>query len=340
MKYILLTLFIFNAYSSAIAIDIQRHGEHLVLKGSSCYEVSSTLESLKLWTKQVDPGKSCTALPQLEKESECTVTIDNCVPDHVLKYQGVSPEKFGPNCWNLALVMKGILPALRYSTAEEMSFYMSSPLCRQLAPLEKRLPGDVGAVRNVGDQDEEVHGFIYISEDLAYSKNGPEEKSPFAVQSLQEVLKTYEVPNKNECRGNVANKNLNCGNALSVFRCKSLDSYLQETKGLPETLAKSIKNLDNVEKCVQQEVVEGSPLSDQSRKSLVDVANVLVSYLEDKRTSVKSNLSEEEKFTITALQLRLDALVNQFANNGDEDFAKEVSRFSNKLKYSARELSR
>jgi hypothetical protein len=343
MKFILrILLFLIwnNPYVSAF--EIQRQGESLFLSGTNCVEVNVVFESLKAWTVSLNEDKSCHLTPQ-KSELGCTVNIDSCVPNHVFQYQGVNPKKFGPNCWNLALVMKGILPALRYSTAEEMSFYMKSPLCRQLGENEKRLPGDIGAIRDVGQGQSEVHGFIYISDKLAYSKNGPDEKNPFAIQSLNEVYKIYDVPNKNECRGNTIKMNTNCTNALSFFRCKSIDSYLQDTEKLPQFLDKSLKEVDRVEKCLQLEQINEQIVSSEARKNLVDVSEALVFYLKERKSvSASSNLSEKEKFTLTALQLRLQALSEQFANNNDlaDDYSREISRFSYKIKYALRDLSR
>jgi hypothetical protein len=220
-----------------------------------------------------------------------------------------------------------------------MSFYMNSPLCRQLNTGEKRLPGDIGAIRKNKNPPEEVHGFIYISERLAYSKNGPEETSPYALQSLDNVFKIYEVSEENECRENTFSEKSRCSIALSMFRCKSLDEYLKETKDVPETLLESMNSISKFEHCQQTELIKGTALPEQALQGLKDVAAALVTYLEEKRKNQTAQMKEQEKFVIGALQLRLESLVNQFANKGDDDSAHEISILANQIKDSAQKLS-
>ena len=137
----------------------------------------------------------------------------------------------------------------------------------------------------------------------------------------------------------VTHKNADCTNAVSFFRCKSLDNYLQDTENLPPFLDESIKKMGQVEKCVQLEQITGKALSAEARKNLVDVSEALVFYLKERRASASPSLSEDEKFTVSALQLRLEALVNQFADNDANDYAKEISRISNRIKSALKELN-
>ena len=63
------------------------------------------------------------------------------------KYLGTRPEVAGPNCWNFALALRGLLPSLRFTSDDEFTFYLRPPLCRPFRNDEKRLPGDIGAIR-------------------------------------------------------------------------------------------------------------------------------------------------------------------------------------------------
>jgi hypothetical protein len=201
MKFIVINFFFLSLKLNAF--EIVRNENKVLLRDTSCYKVREMASTLLAWTKNIGEDKNCTPLTNakmsVESGGACELEITQCIPDHVAEFQGVHPRFYGPNCWNLALVMKKILPNLRYTTPEEMAFYMRPPLCRQLKNDEKKIPGDLGAIRDVYEKNAiESHGFIYISENMAYSKNGYSNEQPYSLQKLENVYKVYGVPNKSE----------------------------------------------------------------------------------------------------------------------------------------------
>jgi hypothetical protein len=73
-----------------------------------------------------------------------------------------------------------------------MNFWMTSPLCQERKPDESPAPGDIIAIRD--DTGGEVHGFIYLTGDLAYSKNGYAQGTRYELQSPKKVFDVYDVP--------------------------------------------------------------------------------------------------------------------------------------------------
>ena len=121
--------------SALFGIDVVRIHERLVLR-DDCNKIEANRSSLAQWSQTLGSKRICNQEPlplsNRKNDSDCELDITDCVPEHVRKYHGLSPKLSGPNCWNLSLVMSSLLPFMRYSTLEEMAFFMRSPLCRNL----------------------------------------------------------------------------------------------------------------------------------------------------------------------------------------------------------------
>jgi hypothetical protein len=262
----------------------------------------------------------------------------------VKKYQSVNPTFAGPNCWNLALVMKGILPNLRYSTPEEMAFYMQPPLCRQLKNNEAKMPGDVGAIRELNNSStEEYHGFIYISEEVAYSKNGYMNANPYALQTLDNVFNVYGVTNKNECKQNELGPSSQCRIAVSYHRCISMDQYLKENPNTPKEILTSLNTIKNFEGCLEARAIKNQPFNEKAQDVLENSAKALTFYLEKElKTNKQSNPIDQEKrnFLLGSLQLRLLAMSQQLSNTYDGGLSNATNNLAINIDKSLKELKK
>ncbi len=58
--------------------------------------------------------------------------MSQCLPKQILSFYGYHNQLPGPNCFNLALMMAGLVPGLRYTDPHEISETLSSPLCQEL----------------------------------------------------------------------------------------------------------------------------------------------------------------------------------------------------------------
>lgn len=347
MKSIVLALTL--AASATHAFEISKSQGRLRLSGP-CDEGTTIVHSLAQWSRNAQTGKVCDAKPTSTPSGQCDLDITNCVPDHVVTYHGANPAVSGPNCWNLSLVMSKILPALRYSAPEEMNFYMRPPLCRQLKDGEKKEPGDVGAIRQIVGlaKTEEYHGFVYISDKIAYSKNGFSSQSPYELQTLDKVYDAYEVPDKDSCRKNeITGASAQCGQAVSFFRCDSMETYLQKNSEVPEQIRSTFEKLDKAEDCVQQSALSGRPFSEEAQKNLRDTSVALLKYLEDAKESpaLKRMPKDERDFLLGSLQLRLSGIADQFeimyADLQDESYYQyfyELQHFAHQLERSRSSL--
>lgn len=321
-KFVSFSLIIFSLHNNSNAEALlerktssQGFGkpDEFFISDSNCDQVKKHLSVLAMWTKKINKASTCdlTSIKTTTAKGKCEANVSSCLPEHVLKYQGVNPANSGPNCWNLSLVMKNILPGLRYSTPDEMAYYMRPPICRALKDNEKREVGDVGAIRGVFEgMKEESHGFIYLSDELSYSKNGFNKMSPYEVQSTDKVLSIYGVPNDPKCRKNELDTHSACGSAVSYFRCQSFDDFLAKAPDIkPETL-KAVKNVMHFEQCLQKATIDGAILSKEAASSIENSVLSLIKFLNENKKKSK-NRNEQENFILGSLYLRLSAIGEQ-----------------------------
>lgn len=341
-------LFIFGAFfcNSAFAVDVIWRDSRLYAVDPSCATLDKVVHSLSSWLRNERIKKSCAISQQgVENEGLCEKDITNCVPDHVLKYHGVYTKE-GPNCFNLALAVKNILPGLRNSTGKEFGFYLNSPLCRALTNQEARLPGDIGAIYFINSDGSkgEDHGFIYISEEISYSKNGALYFNPYALQDFGKMLSSYGI-NKEQCAKNELNPDPSCKKSTAYFRCKSMKDYLESTPGLPAELLAKVNEIRVVERCFETlavhpgdnqavnpetgrargEVGFESPYHGTSNGDLVvHIKNsmpILLKFLEKEREENERNgmLNEDVNFLLGSLQMRVAGIMGTFTYAGPTD---------------------
>ena len=205
-----------------------------LMQSDNCRFLVKEMEALASWSKKVGepPGKipSCNC-----HGTRCSIDINSQVPAIIREKQSVCNQHEGPNCWNSVLYSQKLLTYLRYSTPEEMKLWMDSPLCTERRMDEKPQPGDIIAIRN-HDQSE-VHGFIYLSENLCFSKNtGDKQRSflpdvSYRLQSPPDgVFKLYKV--EPECRGYPNFVKASCKRHVTYFSCKTLDEFREMNPGL------------------------------------------------------------------------------------------------------------
>lgn len=202
------------AASAFAQVSVDRsHEGGLVLRGPACALLQKQAAALSDWRIRLGepagrPG-ICGCLSGV-----CELRLEGSAPDFVALRHGTRAGRWGPNCWNAALVVSGMLAAPRFTSPEEMSFWMDSPYCRVLGSGETPLPGDIIAVR---DRDgAEVHGFIHLTAELSFSKNYLTAAAPYELQSPEAVYAEFPVPQ--DCRrpGQAASF---CPVRADYFRC-------------------------------------------------------------------------------------------------------------------------
>jgi hypothetical protein len=315
-------------------IQIQNLGDRIFISADNCTTLNQELTSIRQWTETY--GYSCRLdLPSGNRE-QCGADISDCLPPLARGLHGMSADLNGPNCWNLALVMREIVPGLRKADPAEMSFFLRSPLCRILERGERPRPGDIGAFRRPRVCDEmnprsydprscELHGFVYISDRLVFSKNDMLASSIYALQSVEEINRRYlnaaTVQTSTQMildgRGRwipapgggflseQREQLISARNDLDYFRCMSFSDYLETQRLHHPSLRRAIAALEVGECYMGSSFIHPRTLSDSDRELLLGASHIIGHFLVSQRGS---SMTEEERFVHNALNIRFRSL--------------------------------
>lgn len=315
-------------------MTIRKVDGHLIATDSSCRKVRELVTAVTSWSKK--SALFCPVQKQSVAQSmpeRCSADLSACVPSVVLALHDEVPRASGPNCWNAALVASGVLPHIRFTSPEEFRYFLNSPLCRALENGEAKQPGDVGAIRVVAPQGGgmvEWHGFIYLNDEFAFSKDGAKKSAKYAIQSLEETLRTYSVPADERCRQNRIERNSKCNYAVSYFRCHSMAEYLRDSQ-VPAWYVKAEKGFADFEAHVQNDLLRRGSIPETAKDEFREVLRDLLVRFEtmQKEELAQGHTHHPDRPYIEALQPRLDGLIQQLDPIGESVFSSELADTEN-----------
>ncbi len=285
-----------NVKSGEIQIENSATAPRLVLRSATCAAIDESIRALANLKERLEgkrpKGPVCGCDPTASGSKKCFTTADDVLPEFLFEELNARPYCAGPNCFNTALRMTGLLPSPRFTSEEELDNWLKSPLCHEVGENETPLAGDIIDVRD--EKNKNYHAFTYLSPDLVYTKNGKSASvigDPFIFTSATSVFSKYDVPKK--CR-RVASTKLEesgCKGRIhaSYFRCMTLDEYAKDFKKKhphakeSAELVKQFKNFNAVECRVSSYAMLGYhspfPLSDQNldlaRKSMSTIVTAM-----------------------------------------------------------------
>ncbi|MGZ3748059.1 MAG: hypothetical protein ACXVCE_14135 [Bacteriovorax sp.] len=248
---LLLSFFGAQAIAESLIEVTRNNGGVIFLNGPSCQELVQQERALRLWTLNSGetPGPIASPLESSD-HSHCQLVINNSIPTLARSLQSFKTAFNGPNCWNTSLRLSGLTSFARFSTDEEMSFWMSSPYCRELSSSDSPLPGDIIAIRAEKEGQpkafEEIHGMIYLSEDLAFSKNTSSTMSPYSIQRASLIYQNFRLTSSQCMR--VQGHPDSCPRWANHYRCVSSEKdWASLEKESPEfaSLSAEVRNLES-----------------------------------------------------------------------------------------------
>lgn len=282
-------------------VKLSQDPNKVILEGKSCAELEIEIAAIKTWSIRIGekPGdSSCQCSNKV-----CKIDITNIVPYLVKEKQGSCPAFDGPNCWNGALVATKMLPNLRYTSDTEMAFWMSSPLCKERAANEKALPGDIIAIRE--KNGDEVHGFIHLTENLSFSKNGYRKGAPYSLQSPENVYTVYRV--KKECQGVNGKPAKGCSLWSNIFACESITEYLKKHPIQDKVALSTWEALETEDCSVSTQAFE--PVMNKDVMMLAKASLAVVISLAEK--NIVEAKTEEDRFIWRAIEVKAKANLDQ-----------------------------
>lgn len=285
MNKAIITFFTIILFQSAFAenlfnkkVQVVKKGDDIYLTGNDCGLLEKESKILEGWTKRLKENTANDHKCECAK-SLCSKKVSALLPKIVNATQFVKPNSTGPNCWNASLVAAKIIPQLRYSTPQEMSFWLNSPLCKEKKSTDALEPGDIVAILNKSGHQH--HGFIYISENLSFSKNGFESDNPYTLQDPKHVFSKYQVKPKCE---RIDSQGA-CENHAKYYSCTSVDEYRNSYKGTDKILKDTIDSISGMECLFSKSLFEdGSFGVDNFILTNLEILNNLISdiYLDKK----------------------------------------------------------
>lgn len=284
------------------SVQISRDSEKVILQGKTCLEIESEIENLKKWTEKLGEKSGKTTCSCIK--NHCSSDVTDILPKLVKSTQSTCSAFDGPNCWNGVLVGSKLTSHLRYTSSEEMSFWMKSPLCKEKQKDEPLLPGDIVAIRD--ELDDEVHGFIHISENLSYSKNGMSKQSPYSLQSPDKVYELYGV--KKDCRNLISNKiSYNCKNYSKIYTCSSMEDYLKAHPIKDKASKKTWDALEALDCDISVMTFSKSPQTELKSLMMESVRAIIV----DASSELQGDLTSEERFIWKGISQKAKSVFSQ-----------------------------
>lgn len=326
MRIFTLMCFLMILDLSALELKRTSSGE-LFLHAKSKKILNEELLALESWT--VKTSNSC-SFGDIKRKfpGGFKVNVTNCLPSHVRLYHHVKPEIAGPNCWNLSLVMADLVPSLRFSTREEMKFYMNEPFCSLVSNEEGREAGDIIAIRK--NNNREVHGMVYISDRLVYSKNGYSKRKPYAIQELENVLEIYKVSSVKKCFSNQSSTEEGCNPYVQFYRCQSLDSYLDRYRDeINIEIIEVHMNLNQLEQLIANLYFENNSISIENLEEVFEKSEEIFLSTSEKKLG-SENLNNEEARFLSMMKEKSksmsSALLLISKNSRDQDIRNKIYR--------------
>lgn len=135
---------------------------------------------------------------------------------------GKQEELHGPNCFSTSMMIQGMISVNRQMELPELSFWLRSPLCRELGLDEEPRTGDLIYLPKEGG-----HLFTLMRSDLVFEKECYFKTCKYQFNSPDAIFNSKDWKVKPECR-RVSSKQRpeGCSQFANYFRCES--SFEQE----------------------------------------------------------------------------------------------------------------
>jgi hypothetical protein len=211
-------------------IQVERIENNEIQLTAKCENIENKIASILELNKLSPISTPITEMGQ----GLCSANITKIIPKRIVDLPDTTTAHPGPNCWNTSLFTQKVVQSRRFTSENEMTYWMNSPLCRELVINEVERPGDIIAIRvNNADAFLEMHGFIYLTDDFSFSKSGFDPQFPYELTSSEYVYQVFALgdygsfrPNP-ECRRVVGKPDSDkCPVYANVFRCKTYENFL------------------------------------------------------------------------------------------------------------------
>jgi len=208
--------------SAASPIRLSKSDQNILIS-APCLVVQKAILAISTWSRKL--GYFAPPPAQCEGSDPIEIDLTPFLHPRIRSIYGKLSNCDGPNCFSTAMVGAGVHDYLRFYSETEWINLLSSCVPREGG---EREPGDIVSVEKspqegfqetpIANPSSAIHGFIYINDDLAFSKNGfLKHKSP-EIYPLSDVASLYGVRNQ-DC---LSGPKIGCSTFLKYYDCSKL----------------------------------------------------------------------------------------------------------------------
>jgi len=136
----------------------------------------------------------------------------------ITQLNGTSSHISGPNCWNGALYISGLVSHKRQALPGEWL----AMLKKNCVEVETPEAGDIGRLYH--ETDGEVHGFIHLNQDQIFAKHGEDAMHGYQIMSYDKMLDQYG--RTRNCRMS-NDTSPECFHKLKYYHCRP-ENFIQD----------------------------------------------------------------------------------------------------------------
>ncbi|MBX3019368.1 MAG: hypothetical protein KF767_15890 [Bdellovibrionaceae bacterium] len=140
-------------------------------------------------------------------------------------------ESYGPNCWNAALQVSGVIDSTpRYVSGAEFWHWMNSPFCAPVGRDEPLRYGDIGSVFSAGQGH--YHSFMRVNDNVIFQKAGPEVHQKWEYTKHEKIVFPQFFNEAQKCKGNEAKQQgKDCELGIVYHRCDAVPNDFYSKHG-------------------------------------------------------------------------------------------------------------
>ncbi len=232
----------------------QKNDGSIELQSENCDTIKKQINAILKWKEKFPEEQNFNQNVKFENTGTgCIADITAILPKFARDWHGKDGKNDGPNCWNTALYMSGVVDVIRFTNDREFNFWMNSPLCTELEKDAPVLPGDLIVERG---ESGEQHVSVAISDEILFEKIGFEKSLQYQLTTTPEM-----TPEQSEAGGKFCGrvkgqrpKECNLG-WYNYYRCQSINEYIKNNpKTTPPEFVQYNQSMDQIECNLQNQI--------------------------------------------------------------------------------------
>ncbi len=164
---------------------------------------------------------------------DVTELVEGTLTDEMSALLHQEARSTGPNCWATSLYLAGLPPSLMYKEGQDFQRLVEGPVAREQNREDLEF-GDILAIRYYDEEKRlnEVHAATFVTPSIVFSKDLPDQFSPFNLSDVSGYHTRFKMKNSPEhClmsnpvgfRGS-----RECPSFGTIFRPKSLTKWMED----------------------------------------------------------------------------------------------------------------